>query len=66
MKPPANAVVSDASKSMEMMNSDFDDGEDKLGLTVCLDTEQVDGNNGEEEDGAEHGLVEAVVPVPNR
>lgn len=43
---------------------DLDDGEDEFGLTITLHTEQIDGNNDDEENGNPGGVVDlALVPV---
>lgn len=45
--------------------SDLDNGKDEFGLTVCLDTEQVDEDDCDEEYGDKDGLWQRLVPVRN-
>ena len=43
--------------------SNFDEGEDELGLTVPLDTKEVDGDGDDEEYRDEYGLINLAIPV---
>lgn len=41
----------------------FDNGKDKLGFTIALDSTQVDADDDDKENGDEDGFVDGRVPI---
>lgn len=55
------AVQDDAQDDVAHNGNDLDDGEEELGFTVALDSEQIDGDDQDQEDGDPGVVVDAAI-----
>lgn len=55
------AVQDDAQDDVAHNGNDLDDGEEELGFTVALDSEQIDGDDQDQEDGDPGIVVDAAI-----
>lgn len=55
------AVQDDAQDDVAHNGNDLDDGEEELGFTVALDSEQIDGDDQDQEDGDPGVVIDAAI-----